>query len=75
MLHISFQTQNFQTQKHGSQKGGWVNIVGALATLSPARKSGSAPCNGQAVGNESVAQQRRKVLAMPDENSELFRTN
>lgn len=48
-----------------------MNIVGTLTTLSPAKNYGSVPCNEQAVGNESVAQERRKVLVMPDENSEL----
>lgn len=52
-----------------------MNIVGTLTTLSPAKTSGSMPWNEQAVGNESVAQERRKVLAMPDESSELKRIN
>lgn len=64
--------QNFQMRKHGNQKRERVNTVGTLATLfPPAKESGSVPCNQQAVGNESVAQERRKVL----ENSELQRIN
>lgn len=50
-----------------SKKGESEYSWNSRHTFPPAKKSGSVPCNEQAVGNESVAQERRKVL----ENSEL----
>lgn len=55
LLQVSFQTQDFLTQKSGNQKGEGVNIVGTLTTFFPAKKPGSVPCNDQAVGSESVS--------------------
>lgn len=49
--------------KEGESEYSW----NSRHTFPPAKKSGSVPCNERAVGNESVAQERSKVL----ENSEL----